>query len=83
MLKAAKNELGTIIAIGPDQGQSGRYPAEEFGEQMGEWCSWVFEAVPAYEEIPGHERALYFKENEAGDGIEVRTQEEIELSPNE
>ncbi len=79
MLRCLKNGNGVIVGMGNDEGQSGQDAAGNT------WCDWLLDeaSVPSFESIEGHERALYFKENETEDGIELRTQEEIELSPNE
>lgn len=80
MLRCMKNGNGVIIGMGNDEGQSG-----EDVHNGGIWCDWVVanDALPAITKLEGFEMALYYKENEAEDGIELRTQEEIELSPNE
>lgn len=80
MLRCIKNGNGVITGMGSDQGQSGID-----APSGGTWCDWVLaeDALPQFEILEGHERALYFKENEAEDGMELRTAEEIEASPNE
>lgn len=80
MLRCLKNINGTIIGIDIDRGQSG-----DDSFSGGEWCAWTIaeDAFPEVALIEGYAKALYFKENAEQNGLELRTQEEIELSPNE
>jgi hypothetical protein len=80
MFRAVKNENGVIIAMGNDENQSGFYPQEEGA--LGSWCSWTFEEVPTFEAIEGAElRAMRFKENTGGDGIELRSDTDVLATP--
>jgi len=79
MLRAAKNQNGIIVCIGNDEGQSGTFMQ---GDVELTWCDWTFEEIPTFAAIEGAEdRALRFKENLAGDGIELRTNEEVLQDP--
>jgi len=82
VLRCAKNSNGVIIAMGNDENQSGNYPSE--GDMMGTWCSWTVAEgdLPAFAAVNGaDERAMRFEENLDGDGIELRTDEEIIATP--
>lgn len=80
MLRAAKNSNGVIICIGNDEGQSGQYPSS--GAALGEWCSWTVSSLPDLVGIADADiRALRFKENDAGDGIELRSDADVLSAP--
>jgi len=84
MYRTAKNADSIIICIALDEGQSGNYPVgAPDQEKEGEWCEWTFEAIP---EIPFvadlPEKSLRFKENADQNGIELRSEEEVIVSPN-
>lgn len=80
MLRAAKNANGVIICIGNDEGDSGDYP--NHGEPQGTWCDWTFESIPSFDPIEGaEERAFRFKENVAGDGMELRLEADVLADP--
>lgn len=82
--RCAKNANKVIINIGNDEGQSGNYP-QGSGEEnrMGVWCDWTMEEIPAFVAVEGAERtANYFQENEDGDGIEIRSDEQVLEHPN-
>lgn len=79
MLRCLKNENGVIVAMGNDEGQSGAD-----AHMAGTWCEWTLEesALPALTEIEGAEpTAMRFKENLAGDGIELRSEEDVLAAP--
>lgn len=79
MLRAAKNQNGVIMCIGNDESQSGTFMQ---GNVELTWCDWTFESVPSFVAIEGAEQyAMRFKENLAGDGIELRTDEEVLQDP--
>jgi len=82
--RAAKNDNGVIICIGNDQGDSGNYPVGSSDEtRMGVFCTWTFEEIPEVTNIDGaQEHAMRFKENEAGDNIELRADADVLASPN-
>lgn len=80
MLRCLKNNNGVIIAMGNDEGQSGLDVRTN-----GIWCDWTVEtnALPAFSAIEGaNPRAMRYKENEAQDGIELRSEAEVLESPN-
>lgn len=79
MLRCLKNENGVIIAMGNDEGQSGAD-----ANMGGTWCTWTLEenAIPSFSPIEGaEERAMRFKENLAGDGIELRDEADVLAAP--
>lgn len=78
ILRAAKNKNGVIVVVGSDEGQSGVY------NHIAEWCAWTLEdvACPILEDIENASpTALRFKENDSGDGIELRSEEEVLNDP--
>jgi hypothetical protein len=79
VLRAAKNQNGVIVCIGNDESQSGTFVQ---GDVELTWCDWTFEEIPTFVAVEGAEdRVLRFKENLAGDGIELRTDEEVIQDP--
>ena len=81
--RAAKNEHNVIIAVGADENQSGNYPlGSSDQDKLGVWCEWTFEEFPDTSSLQQEEKgAMLFKENQSGDGIMLRTEDEIILSP--
>jgi hypothetical protein len=81
--RAAKNSNNVIICIGSDENQSGNYPTGSSNEErQGVWCDWTFAQIPNFAHIEDAEpNAMRFKENEAGDDIELRTDEEVLADP--
>lgn len=78
MLRCAKNENGVIKEIGNDEGQSGQTVSGNT------WCTWTLEdsALPAFSAIEGaEERAMRFEENLDGDGIALRSDEDVLALP--
>jgi len=80
MLRCLKNENGVIIAMGNDEGQSGAD-----ANMPGTWCDWTIEegSLPAFEAVEGAEpNAMRFEENLAGDGIQLRVDQDVIDLPN-
>lgn len=81
--RAVKDAGGVIIAIGYDESQSGNYPdGSSDEERSGVWCSWTFSSIPEFSAVEASDNfALRFKENDAEDGIELRSDEAVLDNP--
>ena len=84
MYRAVKNTNKIIIAIGSDENQSGNYPdGATDSNKLGVWCEWAFSAIPSLSPIANASpHAMRFKENDAGDGIDLRSDADVLATPN-